>query len=87
MVAKLESIVDRLAVDENSALGSRGSTLAEKIEANTERIAIMNASLEREQERLFAQFFQLESIVAQLQSGLNALANFTPVPPLERTSR
>jgi flagellar hook-associated protein 2 len=86
LVAKLEGIVDRLAVDENSALGSRGSALADKIEANNARIATMTESLEREQQRLFAQFFQLESIIAGLQQSLDALANFTPVPPLARSS-
>jgi flagellar hook-associated protein 2 len=87
LVAKLEGIVDRLAVDENSALGSRGSSLADKIEANNARIATMNETLEREQDRLFAQFFQLESIIAGLQQSLDALANFTPVPPLARSSQ
>lgn len=86
VVAKLTDAIKRLAGEDGSALNSRSNTLARRIEANDTRIELMNASLDRQRERLTMQFYQLESVVAQMQSSLDALANFTPIAPISTTS-
>ena len=85
VVAKLTEAIKQLAGEEGSTLASRSNTLVRRIEANDARVEAMNASLDRQRERLTMQFYQLESVVAQMQSSLDALSNFTPVAPLSST--
>ena len=82
LVKKLDDLVDRLAVDENSALGTRGQTLAQKIESNQARIDDLTEQLDAQRERLLNQFYNLESIIAQFQSNSSALSNIQYIPPL-----
>jgi flagellar hook-associated protein 2 len=86
LVAKLDTIVTRLAVEETSALGSRGATLADKIESNAERIEFLTARLAQQRERLLSQFFHLETVIARFQSNLSALSNLQIIPPLGSTN-
>jgi flagellar hook-associated protein 2 len=87
LAAKMNSLVERLAVDENSALGSYGAGLARKIESNTERIDFLTEQLDRQRERLLLQFYNLESVVANFQTSLSALSNLQIIPPLSVNNR
>jgi flagellar capping protein FliD len=82
----LDTIVTRLAVEETSALGSRGATLADKIESNAERIEFLTARLAQQRERLLSQFFHLETVIARFQSNLSALSNLQIIPPRGSTN-
>jgi flagellar hook-associated protein 2 len=85
--AKLKAAIERLAGQDDSVLGTRAETLADTIEKNQERIAFMDARLERQRERMLNQFFQLESTIAAMQDNLTALAGLQVIPPLTRTNQ
>lgn len=80
--AKLKTATDRLVSGTNSALASRTTTLAKNIEKNHERIEVLNEQLDRQRERLLAQFTALESTIATLQRNLTALSALQVIPPL-----
>ena len=82
VAAKLDAVIERLSGVDNSLLSTRAATLADNIETNSERITAMDERLARQRERLLLQFYQLETLVAELQTGLNALSALQPIPPL-----
>jgi flagellar hook-associated protein 2 len=84
--AKLKAAIEQLAGEDSSVLGTRAETLADVIEKNNDRIALMDARLERQREQLLNQFFQLESTIAAMQDNLTALAGLQVIPPLGRTT-
>jgi flagellar hook-associated protein 2 len=85
VAAKLDEMIERLSGEEGSLLTTRAETLADTIKTNSERVTAMDERLARQRERLLLQFIQLETMVAELQTGLNALSAFTPIPPLTST--
>ncbi|MCC6493325.1 MAG: flagellar filament capping protein FliD [Pirellulales bacterium] len=82
VVAKISAAVDRLAGAENSMLSSSSDSLQDSIAANEDRLERFSSQLEKQQERLLAQFYQLESIIAKLQQSQTTLAALQPVAPL-----
>ncbi len=82
VVVKLNATIDRLAGAEKSLLAARSESLQDSIKANTDRLDKLSLHLERQQERLLLQFYQLESVIAKLQSGLTAIQNLQVIPPL-----
>ncbi len=87
VVAKINSVIDRLASADNSVLTSRNDTLQATIDSNQLRIDQFNASLDRQRERLLLQFFQLEQVIGGLQASQAALNALQPIPPLSISSR
>lgn len=85
--AKLNAAIEALSGDDNSALGTRLTTLDDRIERNQDRIAQMDAVLARQQERMLVEFARLESTVATMRQSLSALAALQVIPPLTSTSR
>jgi flagellar hook-associated protein 2 len=86
--ARLSSTIDGLAGDDSAVLLQRGQTLQRTIEDNQTRIGKLDASLERERERMLLEFARLESLIAKFQDSLSAIQNFTAIPPLSiRRSR
>lgn len=85
--AKVKAVIEQLAGEDDSMLGSRAETLADIIEANTERITFIDERLTRERDRLLLMFAQLESTIAGMQASLTALAGLQVIPPLTSTSR
>ena len=67
---------------DNSVLMNRVGALQKSIDSNTQRIADMNVSLERERERLLNQFYNLETIVAALQANLTAIDSIQYIEPI-----
>ncbi len=86
VVSRFDNAVKRLAGVQDGLLTYRTESLQSTIDANNNRIAGLDAFLERERERLLIQYAQLESILADFQSTQSALAAFTPVPPLSTLS-
>jgi flagellar hook-associated protein 2 len=87
LAAKLKGAIERLAGENDSVLGTRAETLADTIEKNNDRIAFMDARLERQRQQMMNQFFQLESTIAAMQDNLTALAGLQVIPPLTRTNQ
>ncbi len=84
--AKLKTVIEQLAGEENSVLSSRAESLTDVIANMTDRVAFMDERLTRERERLLLQFAQLESTIAAMQDNLSALASLQVIPPLTSTS-
>lgn len=84
VVKKLTDVIDRLAGAENSLLAARSDALQDSIKANDERLTKFQATLDRQEERMLTQFYQLESVIAKLQSSLTAIQNLQVIPPLGR---
>jgi flagellar hook-associated protein 2 len=83
LATKIDAAVERLAGTASTALlTSRAETLTRKIDANTERIAFMDLTLERQRERLLNEFYRIETVIAGMQTSLDALATFQPIPSL-----
>jgi flagellar hook-associated protein 2 len=85
LAAKLKSLIEQLAGEDESVLASRSETLADIIKTTSDRVTSMNERLARERERLLTEFARLESVVAEMQSSLTALANMQIIPPLTTT--
>lgn len=73
VVARLTAAIDSLAGDENSLLSRRSDALTRTIDDNATRIEALNASLERQRDRLLLDFFRLEETIGNLQSNTSFL--------------
>jgi flagellar hook-associated protein 2 len=82
VAVKLGAVIDRLAGTENSLLASRSDALTASIEANEDRLAKFETQLERQEERLFLQFTQLETVIAKFQTSLSAIQSIQALPAL-----
>jgi flagellar hook-associated protein 2 len=82
VAVKISAVVERLAGADESLLASRSDSLQAKISSNEDRLESFATQLEKQQERMLMQFFQLESIIAKLQQSQSALAALQPVAPL-----
>ncbi len=76
---KFGNLIDRLAGDGDSLLSGRLDVLGDKIESNRERIALLDARLAGQKERLLSQFYQMELAIAKLETNLNALDSIVPI--------
>jgi flagellar hook-associated protein 2 len=79
---KVSDVVDRLAGSDDSLLASRSDALQGILAANETRLTRYDEQLERQQERLLMQFYQLESIIAKMQSNLTAVQNLQRIDPI-----
>ena len=82
VVQEFDALIDSLAGKDNSLLSNRSDSLSDKIDGTNDRIEFLNLRLETERELLLNQFFQMESIIAQLQNSLSALNSLTAISPL-----
>lgn len=85
VASKFDSIVEQLAGETGGLLTNRTDSLQSTIESNSDRIAQLDAFLERQRETLLLQYAQLESILANFQATQSALSAFSPVPPIGST--
>jgi flagellar hook-associated protein 2 len=79
---KLGKVIDRLAGADGSLLASRSDAIKDSVESNDTRLEAFATQLEKQEERLLNQFYQLESIIAKLQQSQQALASLQPIAPL-----
>jgi flagellar hook-associated protein 2 len=82
VAAKLNAVIDRLTGSKDSLLSVRSESLKDKIEANNDRLDQWADQLTRQQDRMYLQFYQLESLIAKMQSSLSAVQSLQPLPPL-----
>jgi len=85
IVAKFDAAIESLAGAENGLLTNRNDALQNTIDQNLDRIVQFNESLDRQREVLLLQFFQLEQVIAGLQSSQTALSALQPLAPLVST--
>ncbi len=82
IVAKFDAAIESLAGADNGLLTNRNDSLQATIDLNLDRIERFNESLDRQRETLLLQFFQLEQVIAGLQSSQTALGALRPIAPL-----
>ena len=82
VVAKFNTAIEQLAGSDNGLLTNSSDALQSTIDSNNARIEDLNASLDRQRERLLLEFTQLETLVAGLQQNLTALDALQPLAPL-----
>ncbi len=82
VVAKFNESIERLAGADAGLLTSRNDSLQATIDLNLARIEQFNDSLDRQRERLLLSFFQLEQVIAGLQTSQTALNALSPIAPL-----
>ncbi|TWU25560.1 flagellar filament capping protein FliD [Bythopirellula polymerisocia] len=82
VASKLDTVVEQLTGFTSGLLTNRTNSLQSTIDNNNDRIAQLDAFLERQRETLLLQYAQLESILSKFQATQSALSAFSPVPPL-----
>ncbi|NOY40991.1 MAG: flagellar filament capping protein FliD [Planctomycetes bacterium] len=87
VVAKFDQVIERLAGEDSGLLTNRSDALQATIDSNQTRIDRFNESLDRQRERLLLQFYQLEQVIAGLQTSQTALNALSPIAPLVSARR
>jgi flagellar hook-associated protein 2 len=82
VAVKIADVVDRLA-GKDGLLSNRSDSMKDTIKANQDRLDKYDDSLSRQQDRLFAQFYQLETVIANLQNNLSTIQNLQVLPALK----
>ncbi len=83
---KLSDLIEELAGDNNSLLGSRNQSLQQKIDDNQKKVAFYNDQLDRYREQQLTIFNNLETAIAKIQGNLSALTAIQPLAPLQATT-
>jgi flagellar hook-associated protein 2 len=86
LAAKIGAAVDQLAGPTNSLLSNRTDSLTQTIDSNNDRINALQDLLDRQRDRLTAEFQRLDSVVAAFQQNQSALESLTIIPPLGTTT-
>ncbi len=77
--ARLNSLADRIAGESSGMLLNRNQTLTTQIESNSVRIDSLSARLEKERDRLLAQFYATEEAIGRIQADQSAIASIQPI--------
>jgi len=85
--AKFAVLLEQLSGVDNSLLTNRADALSAKISSNQERIDFWNERLEAQRERLYMEFYRLESTIAKIQNGLTVIESLKPLAPLTAAPR
>ena len=82
VAAKLDTLIETLAGENDSLLVTRVGTLQSQIDFNGTRVVFLNERLEAKREELLEQFIRLEETIARLQTNLQAIASIQALPSL-----
>ncbi len=86
VAAKINALVDQLAGEKTSLLASRTDSLTRTIETNNDRITALQDQLDRERDRLTAEFQRIDTVIAGFQQSQAALESLQLIPPLGSTT-
>ncbi|TWU47095.1 flagellar filament capping protein FliD [Rubripirellula reticaptiva] len=70
---RLDAIADRIAGVDGGLLLNKSESIATQIERNSNQVDSMNSRLDKERERLLAQFYATETAISKLQSNGTAI--------------
>jgi flagellar hook-associated protein 2 len=79
LIARLDSVAERIAGINNSLLLSKNGSLNARIQRNTEQTESMNLRLNNERERLLKQYFAAEQAISKLQSNQSYLSQIQSI--------
>jgi flagellar hook-associated protein 2 len=80
--ARLTAMIEQIAGEDTSLVTGRLKTIEDKISANQDRIDLMTKRLDTERQRLLAQFYNLETVIAKLKDLTSILDSIQPLPSL-----
>ena len=83
--ARFEALAEQLAGEGSSMLAYRFDALQDKIDRNEKKIEQMNARLDRQEDRLYKDFYQMELAIAKIQSNLDVIEAIEFIKPIVRT--
>jgi flagellar hook-associated protein 2 len=84
--AQFQTVIEQLAGPDDSVLSSANDALTVQSQDNTAKISQYNAVLSSEQTRLLSAFYAQESVLAQLQSNQQIVAQLQDLTPLGQSS-
>jgi flagellar capping protein FliD len=79
--AQLQTLLEQLAGPDNSLLSTKTDAITAQIQNNTTKINQYNTTLSSEQTRMLNEFYEQESILAQLQSDQQTVGALDPLSP------
>ena len=82
---KFGNLIEQTAGEDMSLLAERYNALQATIERNEERIAALNDQLESQRKRLLLDFYRMELAIGKMQSSLSVLDALQPLTPLTST--
>lgn len=84
--ARFKKTIDSFTARDVSLLAQRYKALRETIARNEARIEAMTKVLDIQQQRLYTNFYRMETAIGKMQSSLSALAAIQPIAPLSTGS-
>lgn len=72
---RLDDVIDSLAAAGNSVFINATVTMQAKAEDLTDRIAVLNARLEIQKQRLLNQFYTLETTISKMQNAFSSISS------------
>ncbi|HUT94359.1 MAG TPA: flagellar filament capping protein FliD [Thermoguttaceae bacterium] len=79
---RFEDLIERLAGQRDSLLAGRLNVLNSKIEKNEEKIALWNARLTAQRDRMLLSFYRMELAIGKMQTSLSAIDSIKPLSVL-----
>ncbi len=76
---RFKTLTDQLTGDGYSLLTERSKSLERKIDQNDKRIEFLEARLKVQEERLYLNFYHMETAISKLKSNLNVLDQIKPL--------
>lgn len=79
---KVSDLAEDFAGEDVSLLINRIDSLQRKIDLNANRILFLNERLEKQRERMFIDFIQMETTIGKIRNNLSAIDSIQALPPL-----
>jgi len=85
--ARFDALVEQLVGQDSSMLAYRLEALQDKIDQNEKKIKEMNARLDRQEQRLYTDFYQMELAIAKIQSSLDVIESIAYIDRYGNSSK
>jgi flagellar hook-associated protein 2 len=87
LTTRLGRLFEQLTGQDTSLMANRFITLSKRIAKNEEKIDWLNARLDRQQEKLYTEFYRMEIAIGKMQSSMSALSAIQPLAPITTSSQ
>lgn len=82
LAARLGTLFEQLAGEDNSLLTNRVRVLQDRMDANNARVDFLNARLLKKKDFLLNQFYAMELAIGKMQNAFSIIAQIQAIPPL-----
>jgi flagellar hook-associated protein 2 len=77
--ARFHTVLEQLTGQDSSLLTARTNALSDKITQNNTRLAAMDARLTKQRDAMTLKFYNLENVIAKMQSSLSMISAIEPL--------